>query len=148
MARLLETYGEPITLINRLDAKHAALKEDVYYVTVIHGCMWSESSEVSTSSSGTVVPSTLHKVQIPAGSETFYEKYRDWRELDSREGTFTLRNGDYVIRGIVDEPVTAATVRTIVSDYEPDVFQVRAWRPLTVLDETPDGLTYAFALEG
>lgn len=148
MISLLEQYGEPITLINKLDAKDAALKQDVYYVTVIHGCMWFESFARATTSSGTVIPSTVHKVQIPEESKAFYMPYRVWRKEESREGVFTIRDGDYIIRGIVDEPITASTVRTIVSDYEPDVFQVKAWRELTIVPEVPDELSYAFSLEG
>lgn len=148
MTRLCEQYGEPITLINRLDARHAQLKQDVYYATVIHGCMWAESFEQATSSSGTVIPSALHKVQIPADAKSNYRPYREFRKMESREGVFTLRDGDYVIRGMIDEPVTAETVRMILSDYEPDVFQVKAWRELTTVDEVPDCLSYAFSLEG
>lgn len=148
MARLLEIYGEPITLINRLDAKHATLKQDVYYATIIHGCMWFEQFARATTSSGTVIPSTVHKVQIPEAAKASYKPYRDWRKEESREEFFTLRDGDYIIRGVVEEPITADTVRTIVSDYEPDVFQVKAWRELTIIEEVPDGLSYAFSLEG
>lgn len=148
MARLLEIYGEPITLINRLDAKHATLKQDVYYATIIHGCMWFEQFARATTSSGTVIPSTVHKVQIPEAAKANYKPYRDWRKEESREEFFTLRDGDYIIRGVVEEPITADTVRTIVSDYEPDVFQVKAWRELTIIEEVPDGLSYAFSLEG
>lgn len=122
-------YCETVTLINRLDAKHALLKQDAYYATVIHGCMWSEQFENGTSSSGVVTPTTLHRVQIPKGAGT-YMPYREWRKTEGREGAFTLRTGDYVVRGEVTEPVTAANIRTLVADYEPDAFQVRAWRDL------------------
>lgn len=148
MVSLLEMYGEPITLINKLDAKHAALQQDVYYPTVIHGCMWYEEFARATSSSGTVIPTTVHKVQIPEAAKASYVPYREWRKLDSKDGVFTLRDGDYIIRGKVEEPITASTVRTIVSDYEPDVFQVKAWRELTIVPEVPDQLSYAFSLEG
>lgn len=148
MTRLLEQYGEPVTLINILDARSAALKTDVPYPTVIHGCMWYEQFARATTSSGTVVPSTLHKVQIPEAAKKNYVPYREWRKLDSRDGVFTLRDGDYLIRGIVEEPISSETLKTIVSDYEPDVFKVKAWRELTTADEVPDGLSYSFALEG
>lgn len=150
-ADLSEIYGETITIINRLDAKHAALKQDVYYATVLRNCMWSDESESGTSSSGVVTPSTLHKVQIPVDAGD-YAKYRDWRKMESREGVFTLRSGDYVVRGEVNEPVTADNIRTIVADYEPDAWQVKAWRELTVPDQSIKSVArlplYRFVLEG
>lgn len=150
-ASLPDIYGETITLINKLDANHAALKEDVYYTTVIHGCMWSTESAIGTSSSGVVTPTTLHRVQIPSDAGD-YESYTDWRKLDSREGIFTLRANDYVVRGEVTEPITAANIRNVVRDYEPDAFQVRAWRELTIPDSNVRKVAglplYAFYLEG
>lgn len=148
MARLLEIYGEPVTLVNILDAKSAALKQDVPYATVIHGCMWYEEFARATTSSGTVVPSTLHKVQIPEAAKENYVPYGEWRKMDSRDGVFTLRDGDYLIKGAIEEPITSETLKTVVSDHEPDVFKVKAWRELTIVDEVPDGLSYAFSLEG
>lgn len=148
MFSLLEQYGEPITLINKLDAKDAQLKNDAYYVTVIYGCMWYEEFARATTSTGTVIPSTIHKVQIPEAAKGSYIPYRKWRDLEAKSGSFTLRDGDYVIRGTVDTPITPSNIRTVVSDYEPDVFQVKAWRELTVVPQVPDGLSYAFSLEG
>lgn len=148
---LPEIYGDAITLINRLDAKHAALKQDVYYATILRECMWSDESKEGTSSSGVVTPTTIHKVQIPKHAGT-YANYSVWRKLDSRSGVYTLRTGDYIVRGEITEDITAANIRTIIADYEPNAFQVRSWRELTVPDQsvkTIGGLpVYRFVLEG
>lgn len=150
-AELDEIYGETVTIINRLDAKHAALKQDVYYPTVLLNCMWRDESKSGTSSSGVVTPSTIHTVQIPKDAGN-YVKYRDWRNLESKNSAFTLRAGDYVVRGKVDGPVTADNIRTIIADYEPDAWQVKAWRELTIPDwslKRVAGLPlYRFFLEG
>ncbi len=144
-------YGNTVTLINRLDAKHAALRQDVYYATVLHDCMWSDEFESGTSQSGVVTPTTLHNVRIPSNSGE-YAKYRDWRKLANREGVFTLRTGDYVVLGEITEPITAENVRTIIADFEPDAYQVRAWRELTIPDKSLHRLAglpvYRFVLEG
>lgn len=146
-ADLDSLYGETVTIINRLDAKDAALKQDVYYATVIGGCMWSDEFKNGTSSDGVVTPTTIHKVQVPSSAKN-YAKYRDWRELQGRAGTFTLRTGDYVIRGAVEGEISASDIRSIVSRYEPDAFQVKAWRELTRVEGLPSNLDYRFALEG
>lgn len=148
---LADIYGDTVTLINKLDAKHAALKQDVYYATVIRDCMWSDEFRSGTSQSGVVTPTTIHEVQIPSSAKT-YVKYSEWRKATNRDGLFTLRTGDYVVRGEVKEAITAENIRTIVADFEPDAYQVRAWRELTVPDrsiETIGGLpVYRFVLEG
>lgn len=148
IANLPKIYGEPVTIVNRLDAKHSALKQDAYYQTVIHDCMVSEESSQGVSSTGTVTPSTVHRVQIPVDGA--YVPYREWRDLPTKEGTYTLRAGDYVIKGIVTEPMTASNIRTVISDYEPDAFQVKSFRELTVPDVTSIGglPAYRFSLEG
>lgn len=148
MARLLEKYGEPVTLVNILDAKSAALNQDVPYATVIHGCMWSESYERGMSSSGTVVPSTLHKVQIPEAAKANYVPHSQWKKMDGRGDKFTLSTFDYVIRGDVEDDINSETLKAVISDYEPNVFRIKAFRELTTVDEVPDELSYAFSLEG
>lgn len=149
--KLADIYGETITLINRLDAKHALLRQDAYYVTVLNNCMWSDEFADGTSSSGVVTPTTLHHVQIPANSGN-YVPYVNWRKLDERENAFTLRTKDYIVRGEITDKVDASTIRSIIDDFEPNAFQVRAWRELTIPNKsikTLGGLpVYRFSLEG
>ena len=148
---LSEIYGDTITLINKLDAKHALLKQDAYYTTVLHNCMWSDESANGVSSSGVVTPSTIHRVQIPADAGR-YMPYTQWRNADGREQFYTLRTGDYIVRGEIIDNVDTSNIRTIVADFEPNAFQVRAWRELTIPDlriRTLGGLpVYRFSLEG
>lgn len=148
---LADIYGETITLINKLDAKYALLKQDAYYVTILHNCMWSDEFNNGVSSSGVVTPTTIHRIQIPANAGS-YMPYVEWRKLDAREDYFTLRTGDYIVRGEITDQVDASNIRSIVADFEPNAFQVRAWRELTIPDKsikTLGGLpVYRFSLEG
>lgn len=148
---LSEIYGDTITLINKLDAKHALLKQDAYYATVLHNCMWSDEFANGVSSSGVVTPTTIHRIQIPA-YEGQYIPYMEWRKMEGRENYFTLRTDDYIVRGEITENVDATTIRSIISEFEPNAFQVRAWRELTIPDHTKKTLgglpVYRFSLEG
>lgn len=120
-------YNETLTIINRLDAKDGGLKQDAYHKTVLHGCMWSAQSEHSVGNDGTVSIGTLHRVQIPESPE--YKPYREWAQAPQG---FTVRLGDYVVRGEVAEDVfTAADAKKVISAYEPDVFIVQHFRDLT-----------------
>lgn len=120
--------GEDVTIVNKLDARHAAAKQDAYYVTVLHGCVWSESEVRTVQSDGTVSVGMVRRVQVP---ETVgYLPYRQWA-ADPASG-FTVRGGDFVVRGTLSEAVDASNVRTLVARYEPDAFQVQAFRDLSL----------------
>lgn len=123
-------YDDTITVINKLDAKDSALRQDVYYATVIHHCMWASKTIRQVGSNGDVNIGVVHQVQIPESEN--YQPYREWKaSRDTRADAFTLRNGDYIIRGVYDGEVTASTLRSIVKDYEPDAFQIQTFRDAT-----------------
>lgn len=122
-------YDDTITVINKLDARDAALRQDTYYKTVIRHCMWAVRSTRSVQADGTVTVGTVHQVQIPESEN--YIPYREWRRSDARDGAFTLRTGDYIVLGEIKAEVTSANLRDVVKLYEPDAFQVQAFRDAT-----------------
>ena len=128
-AELGKIYDDTITVINKLDAKDSALKTDTYFVTTLEHCMWSDRVTRNVGTDGTVQVATSHSVQIPEAES--YMPYRDWRKAENRADSFTLRAGDYVIRGKVDEDITASTIKNVVKLYEPDAFQIQAFRDAT-----------------
>lgn len=129
-ADLGKIYNDTITVINKLDAKDAALKTDAYYKEVLHHCMWSVKSTRTVQSNGTVNIGTVHQVQIPESEN--YQPYRVWKNSDTRDDAFTIREGDYIVRGEVTEEIdTATTLKAVMKLYEPDVFQVQSFRDAT-----------------
>lgn len=136
-ADLGQIYDDTITVINKLDAKDSLLKEDGYYKTVINHCMWSVRTERSVSDNGTVNIGTVHQVQIPESEN--YMPYRDWKKAENRNDAFTLRTGDYVVKGEVTEEVTAANIKKVINQYEPDAFQIQSFRDAT----KGDGFTHS-----
>lgn len=131
-ANLDQVYDETVTVLNRLDARDAGLKQDSYHATVLHGCMWDATATRTVQSDGTVLIGTVHRLQIPESEA--YVPYREFVGLTDRQGRFTLRHGDYVVRGEVTEEVTASNVKQVVAAYEPDAFQVQHFRNLTKRD--------------
>lgn len=141
LADLGAIYDETITVINRLDAKDSALKTDTYFVTTLEHCMWADKVSRSVQSDGTVNVGATHQVQIPEAEN--YMPYREWKKAETRADSFTLRAGDYVIRGRVAEDVNASTIRSVVKLYEPDAFQIQAFRDATKgegFDHSTDGV--------
>lgn len=122
-------YDHTITVINKLEAKDAALKQDAYYKTVLHHCMWSVRTTRTVQSDGTVSIGTVHTVQIPESAN--YLPYREWRKADNREESFTLRTGDHIALGEVTEDITATTLKKVMNLYEPDSFQIQTFRDAT-----------------
>lgn len=122
-------YDDTITVINKLDAKDSALKQDSYFVTTIEHCMWADKVNRTVQSDGTVNVATSHQVQIPEAEN--YLPYREWRKAEARADSFTLRTGDYVVRGKVKEEITASTIKNVMKLYEPDAFQIQAFRDAT-----------------
>lgn len=128
-ANLGAIYDDTITIINKLDAKDSALKQDVYYKTKLNHCMWATKTTRTVQSNGTVVISTVHQVQIPESEN--YQPYRVWKNADNRADSFTLRTVDYVVRGEITEEITASTLKNVIKLYEPDAFQIQAFRDAT-----------------
>lgn len=122
-------YDDTITVVNKLDARDSALKQDSYFVTVLEHCMWADKVTRSVQADGTVNIATAHQVQIPESEN--YMPYREWRKAEARADSFTLRPGDYVIRGRVEEEISATTIKGVVKLYEPDAFQIQAFRDAT-----------------
>lgn len=128
-ANLGDIYNETITVVNRLDARDSATRQDTYYATVIHHCMWTEKISRMVQSDGTVKVGVTHQVQIPESEN--YKPYRAWRLTEERQDAFTLTEGDYVFRGELTEEVTASNIRALVNNYEPDVFQIQSFMDTT-----------------
>lgn len=133
-ANLGEIYDDTITVINKLDARDSSQKQDSYYKTVLKHCMWSTKSTRTVGTDGTVHVGTTQVVQIPENVD--YLPYREWieaitQEHDEELKCFTIRQGDYIVRGEVSEEITASTLKKVIPLYEPDAFQVQVFRDAT-----------------
>lgn len=124
-----KVYNETITVINKLDAKDSALKQDSYFVTTLEGCMWTVTQTRDVANDGTVIIGTVHAVQIPESEN--YMPYREWKRAENRADAFTLTTGDYVVRGAIEEDVNASNIKAVVKRYEPDAFQIQSFRDAT-----------------
>lgn len=60
-----------------------------------------------------------------------YLPYKEWMKPENRDSHFTVREGDYVVKGEVTEEVTTANIRAVVKLYEPQAFQVQAFQDCT-----------------
>lgn len=128
-ANLGEIYNETITVINILDAKDSDEKQDAYVKHFLDGCMWNIRTARTVEQDGTVTVGTTHVVQIPEDAE--YLPYKEWAKLADKSTHFTIRPKDYVVLGKVTEELTALNLRKVILNYEPEAFQVQAFRDAT-----------------
>ena len=130
---------QTLTIINKLYAKDAALAADAYYKTVVSG-VWSAKSVRSVLGTGDVAVAATVIMQFADTSN--YLPYREWSKAANRDSMWTLREGDYVVRGIVTDDVSTATaLKKAMAAHEPDAVQVQA-----VHDKTREvGLSYGDA---
>lgn len=145
-------YDETVTIVNRLDAKDCPLKQDTYFSTVLHRCMWTQRHSRTVADDGTVTIGITHVVQIPESDR--FMPYREWKDAEKfpeddpffsggNAAPFTARLGDYVFKGEVEVPADAMGLKKLASTMEPDVFQVQAFRDLTHgdgMDHGTDGI--------
>lgn len=123
-----DLYRDTITILNKLDARDATLKKDAWYKTVIPDCMWTERITRTVTSDGTVNIGSSFQIQIPDNEN--YRSYKDWMKPENRDKLFTVRQGDYLIRGEVPEEITPENIRSVVAKYEPEACQVKTFRDL------------------
>lgn len=127
-ANLSSMYGQTVTVLNKLDARDSALKLDTWYKQIVTGALWSANITRSVSTDGSVQIGQSVKCHIANRSE--FMPYDEWKAAENRDAYFTIRTGDYVILGEVDEDVTASNVLQIVKAKGGDAMQVKAFRDL------------------
>lgn len=115
---------QTLTVINKLDAKDAALAADAYYKTQLQG-VWSAKSVRTVLGTGDVAVATTVNMQFADTSH--YMPYREWSKASNRDSMWTLREGDHVVRGAVTDDISTATaLKKAIAAHEPDAVQVKA----------------------
>lgn len=92
---------QTVTIFNRVGAKDAQAKQDMYYPTVLNPAMWSEKIARSQDADGTVHKTKTVTVQVPS-TTAVYVGYSDFvskvTQSDSK-GFYTVSIHDYLVLG-------------------------------------------------
>lgn len=97
-------------------------KETLYIGTPVKNVSLRGSSGVSFSNNNAIDnDSFILRIPLPADSDKQYIASKSYKLLTSSE-FFTLQKGDYVVRGIVDDNITAPS--EIIKKYGDDVMRV------------------------
>lgn len=115
-------YKETVTILNKLKRTDSLTTKDVWYKTVIHNAAWYTDAEREAGSNSVFIGRYV-TVLIPF-SDT-YLPYRDWRKFGNQDAHYTMSIGDYIVKGIVEEDITAENIVRILQGYGEDVCLVK-----------------------
>lgn len=130
-----------ITLLNKLKRKDSVTNTDVWYKTIIQGCVY-KKDKVSNVSGTTVSMGQAFTILIPFTGA--YLPYKDWKQLEDKTGAYTLSSQDVIILDEVTEEVTANNIVQIKNEYEPNTCEIRMIEEV----EQKLGVSYQFRVNG
>lgn len=119
---LKNIYNQTITILNKLKRPDSLTGKDVWYKTVIHDAVWYTDSARSAGNHDVYIGSYI-TILIPFHKE--YLDYLEWRKPGNQDNFFTFSNGDYVIKGIMEEEVNADNIVKTLEKYGENVCFVR-----------------------
>ena len=91
-----------ITLYNAFFDKETRL--DSYKRTVIKGVWFYVDNKVNISADG-LTAADVYKVRIPTNADTGGAVYIKPEEYEGKDGTWTLKADDYIVRGVSDREI-------------------------------------------
>lgn len=115
-------YSETVTFLNKLHRKDSFVNKDIWFKTIINDAVWYTDSARAAGSNAVYI-ATYITVLVPFHDE--FLSYIDWKLPGNQDGHYTMSQGDYVVRGIVTEDVTADNVVEVMKGYGEDVCYVR-----------------------
>ena len=119
---LKNIYNQTITILNKLQRTDSSTGKDVWYKTIINDVAWYTDSARSAGSNAVYIGSYI-TILIPFHDE--YLEYLEWRKEGNPETHFTMSTGDYVVKGIVEEEITADNIVKTLQKYGENVCFVR-----------------------
>ncbi len=130
---VLQVLDTAITVFNRIPAKAAGWKVDMYRPTAIQPACWVETAQRSGDSDGTVHVNRSVRIQIPATSCEYLSE-SEWvsRAVEgASEGSYTLSAHDYAAKGnlgLRDDLTRSEVLKAIEDVPHCEVSQVRDLR--------------------
>jgi hypothetical protein len=115
-------YKETETILNKLKRTDSITTKDVWYKTVINNAVWYTDSEREAGSNSVFIGRYV-TVLIPFSDN--YLPYRDWKKPGNPDGHYTMSIGDYIVKGIVDDDITAENIVKTLQGYGEDVCLVK-----------------------
>lgn len=119
---LKDIYNETITIFNKLRRNDSPTGRDIWFKTIVENAVWYTDSARSAGGQNVYIGSYI-TILIPFGNN--YLPYIDWKENSNQEGHYTMSLGDYVIKGLVTEEISADNIVKSLEKYGENVCLVK-----------------------
>lgn len=124
---LKNIYNETITILNKLKRADSVLGKDVWHKTVLTDAAWYTNSERDVNGSSVYI-GTYKKVFLPFHDD--FLPYIKWKQAGQQDGKYTISTGDYIVRGEVEEAITADNIVKTMEKYGENVCLVKHYKEL------------------
>ena len=108
-----------ITIYN----KYTVTGGETYQRTVVPDVVWQATKAVSGAQSG-LLSSNVAAILIPFARDANYLAPKAWAALVSKTGKWTLKEGDYIVKGSVSDEITGAFTMTSLKAKYDDVVMI------------------------
>lgn len=109
----------PLTIYNKYVS--ASTKKEAYQLTHLSCAEWEDRKAVNLLRSGGDVLANQASIFIPftIAEYSTYKKPLAWDALSSKTGFWTLRVGDYIVKGTVSDVIqTGFTIVSLINKYD------------------------------
>lgn len=96
-----------------------------YQRTQIPGVKWENRKAANVIRSGLLAADSV-TVYVPLGVGENYVKPKAWAALISKIGKWTLKEGDYLVKGLVTDEITPTFTMTALKAKYDDVVQIKS----------------------
>lgn len=115
--------NKTVTVLNRLKASDSLTRQDIWYKTIIPNCCWYTSLE-SGIAGNVITMGSKYKVLIPFSDK--FLPYNEWKQVGNQDNHYTMSETDVIILGEVTDDVTSQNIKSIKSQFEPSVCEVKS----------------------
>ena len=126
---LTNIYNETITIFNKLKRADSLTGKDVWYRTVLTDAAWYSNVERTATNTSVFIGEYI-KVLIPFHDN--FIPYEQWKGYGKQDSNYTMSIGDYIVRGIVEEDITADNIVKVLQGYGDNVSTIVSPSEVTV----------------
>jgi hypothetical protein len=104
----------------------AATRTEKYHRSQIRGVLWENRKAANVIASGGNIAVNQANIYVPFQRGVEYLPYTEWAALTTKTGYWTFQDGDVVVRGLVEDTISASfTISDLKAKY-PDVLTIRS----------------------
>lgn len=113
-----------ITVYNRYIDTTTTPPSEAWHSAQIAGVAWENRKASNTLASGGRIQADQAAIYIPKERDANYLQPREWQALATKGDYWTLQEGDVIVRGLVDDVISASFTMTALKRAYNDVLTI------------------------